>query len=742
MSSIIAKKEEYILTRAQFEKLKKDNKLVIGSVYKIKDDPTAQALIDGIFTSKKAEQDSNGNVIYTTYRRLDDSYSITDIDNQFISKLANYYTKQETYTKSEVDILLNAIPKFGVQVITELPTTNISTTVIYLLAQEAKGSDYYDEYMYINNQWELIGSTRIDLSNYYTIVQVEERLTTKVSITDEANQIYGTNAIGEPDTYTISDNASVDTIAKRTSTGTLKINDATEINEAASYGQLQSLLIDETNARSQADTEIKALIPTKVSQLSNDSNYVIDSTLALVAKTGSYTDLTNLPDISGLESRINTIEDKPFNDYIIQENFNKLINNETVLQRRSNGSFYLGTNLTSISDAAKNNTIIGNNSLDRNILPINTVYIGSATNGAKGSNAVIIGANAWCNADNNIVIGNNATVISGNYLIQLGDGRNSTSYTLQIFDDNIYNWNTHTLTVQNILLNGVDINTVISNAIPSNISDLANDSGYLTSFTEEDPTVGSHIKAITEQDISNWNNKLDSIGLSNYYLKTETYSQNEINSLIEQNKFSGSYNDLTNTPTIPSIEGLATETYVNNKVASLVDSAPETLDTLAEVATAIQENETVVEALNGAIGNKADKSEITTLDGRVETLENKTPSKLTLYVKANWAEGTDGKVTSNTWDTRLEYDTTTTATWSINNGEDVLKSAHNNLVDRVAVLETSIPTKMSDLTNDTEYVTKAEMEAAIAEAIKNLVTAEQLEAAITNNITDTLNTEV
>ena len=39
------------------------------------------------------------------------------------------------------------------------------------------------------------------------------------------------------------------------------------------------------------------------------------------------------------------------------ETFNKVINNETVLQRRSNGSFYLGTNLTSISDAAKNNTI-------------------------------------------------------------------------------------------------------------------------------------------------------------------------------------------------------------------------------------------------------------------------------------------------------------------------------------------------------------------------------------------------
>jgi hypothetical protein len=34
--------------------------------------------------------------------------------------------------------------------------------------------------------------------------------------------------------------------------------------------------------------------------------------------------------------------------------------------------------------------------------------------------------------------------------------------------------------------------------------------------------------------------------------------------------FSGSYNDLTNKPTIPSISGLATETYVNNAVANIV----------------------------------------------------------------------------------------------------------------------------------------------------------------------------
>ena len=58
---------------------------------------------------------------------------------------------------------------------------------------------------------------------------------------------------------------------------------------------------------------------------------------------------------------------------------------------------------------------------------------------------------------------------------------------------------------------------------------------------------------------------------------------------------------------IPSIEGLASETYVNTKIANLVNSAPETLDTLGELATALQENKDVVDALNTSIANKQDK---------------------------------------------------------------------------------------------------------------------------------------
>ena len=41
--------------------------------------------------------------------------------------------------------------------------------------------------------------------------------------------------------------------------------------------------------------------------------------------------------------------------------------------------------------------------------------------------------------------------------------------------------------------------------------------------------------------------------------------------------FSGNYNDLTNQPSIPSIAGLATETYVNTQISNLVDSDSQTL---------------------------------------------------------------------------------------------------------------------------------------------------------------------
>lgn len=50
--------------------------------------------------------------------------------------------------------------------------------------------------------------------------------------------------------------------------------------------------------------------------------------------------------------------------------------------------------------------------------------------------------------------------------------------------------------------------------------------------------------------------------------------------------------------------------YADQKIADLINGAPETLDTLKEVADAIESSKTVEEALNNAIGTKANQTEL------------------------------------------------------------------------------------------------------------------------------------
>ena len=68
-----------------------------------------------------------------------------------------------------------------------------------------------------------------------------------------------------------------------------------------------------------------------------------------------------------------------------------------------------------------------------------------------------------------------------------------------------------------------------------------------------------------------------------------------------------SYNDLTDKPTIPSVVGLASETYVNEKVAGVVNSAPATLDTLNELSKALGNDPNFATSVATQIGNKVDK---------------------------------------------------------------------------------------------------------------------------------------
>lgn len=102
-------------------------------------------------------------------------------DKKFIDKtvenLENYYTKAESYNKDEVQKLLSAISSLKMEIVETLPTANVSTTTIYLkLRDDAEENNVYEEYVYINNKWEMIGTTSMNVEGLATEEYVDKRI--------------------------------------------------------------------------------------------------------------------------------------------------------------------------------------------------------------------------------------------------------------------------------------------------------------------------------------------------------------------------------------------------------------------------------------------------------------------------------------------------------------------------------------------------------------------------------------
>lgn len=71
-----------------------------------------------------------------------------------------------TQVQQAINTALSGFTGIDFQIIESLPGSGVKGT-IYLLSNGGSGNNSYDEYVYINSKWEKIGTTDIDLSNYY-----------------------------------------------------------------------------------------------------------------------------------------------------------------------------------------------------------------------------------------------------------------------------------------------------------------------------------------------------------------------------------------------------------------------------------------------------------------------------------------------------------------------------------------------------------------------------------------------
>ena len=117
------------------------------------------------------------------YTKAEVDALIANFITKSVNDLVNYYLKSDTYTKSEVQQLIDAVKQFTYQSVAELPTASASTmNKIYLVpSTNPETKNVKDEYITISAtdqgtttySWEQIGSTTVDLSGYYTSAQTD-----------------------------------------------------------------------------------------------------------------------------------------------------------------------------------------------------------------------------------------------------------------------------------------------------------------------------------------------------------------------------------------------------------------------------------------------------------------------------------------------------------------------------------------------------------------------------------------
>ena len=114
--------------------------------------------------------------------RIDADATLRLLIQQVTNSLVNYYLKTETYSKIEVNQIVDNVRQFQYKVVTTLPTASTDTVgYIYLVPSEnPKTRNVKEEYITVSEEsggqttysWEHIGSTNIDLSNYPTTEQM------------------------------------------------------------------------------------------------------------------------------------------------------------------------------------------------------------------------------------------------------------------------------------------------------------------------------------------------------------------------------------------------------------------------------------------------------------------------------------------------------------------------------------------------------------------------------------------
>lgn len=387
------------------------------------------------------------------------------------------------------------------------------------------------------------------------------------------------------------------------------------VNDATLTIQRNGTTVTTFTANSAQDATADISVPTKVSDLTNDLDFVEETDLASVAFSGDYADITGAPFVptktSDLTNDSNFVSDA---NYVHTDN-----NFTTALKNKLDGiaagaeaNVQSDWNITdTLSDAfIKNKPSIPVKTSDltndsgfitssalptkvseltndsgfitKNVSDLANYYNQSEVNGMFNALDIPTKTSDLTNDSGFITNTSYATAFTGG-VIKVGSGLEITDGVLsatgggvadEVDWENIINKPTGVSYWVN------DVGYITSAAIPTKTSDLDNDSGFITS--EDIPTKTS--------DLTNDSGFItnSASNLTNYYKKSETYTQGEVNSLLSAITIPTKTSDLTNdgsdgTSTYVTQDNLATQLANKQNVLTAGDHINITDNTIKAV---------------------------------------------------------------------------------------------------------------------------------------------------------------
>lgn len=665
---------------------------------------------------------------------------------KLVSELQNdagYITKDVNnlvsyYDKTEVDNMISTIPKFSIKVVDELPTEDISPTTIYLLRVDR--DDHFQEWVYIDDEWDKLGDGNIDLSDYATYDYVDGKLATKADITSLSAAAFSgryEDLTGQPVNLSqFSNDVGYLTEVPDGSVSRAKLSSELNANLTAvenavdglqnSVRDLSNIKADKTTVSALSDTVAlkadktelptktsditndsgfitSADVPTKVSELTNDSGYITSAALSPYSTTQQMnnaisTAVANKADKSEIPTKVSDLTNDsgfvnstqvnnalaaytyPSQDLYTQSDIDTMLAQisslkiEVVDALPSTGSadtIYLlkvrqqgndiyqeyfwvnnaweligGIDLTDYYTKTEVNTLLTSKA-DVSAIPTKTSDLTNDSNFAVDANYVHTDNN-YTTAEKNKLAG-----IAAGAEVNVQSNWTQTNSSADDFIKNKPSIPAKTSDLTN------DSGFITTSAIPTKVSAFTNDAGYLNEIPDD--SVGlNQLDSTIVNALNNINNKANTADLAAV-------------------AFSGSYNDLTNKPTIPT---KTSELTNDSNFVSNTSYATASTGGVVKVGSGLLITNGVLSATGGGTADAVEWDNV---------LNKPTFSTVATSGSYNDLSNKPTIPTVNNGTLTIKKNGTNVATFTANQSSN-------------ATANITVPTKTSDLTNDSGFI--------------------------------------